>query len=171
MWRSKWRGVWGELKINTFSSLSLSAVWARAFAFISIHFVCMFFARCSSFRASVDSFHSFCIAFRVIYYIFKYAERQREREREFSSQLFPNVSSVDWKLLVDIMSLYLYLSPSHTHSFEMSFLRLGLCNIQFVHFVINVIKLKLIRKLFSRFLISDTLSLEQCRLALASVCM
>lgn len=169
MWRSKWRGVWGELKINTFSSLSLCCVSAS----VCIHFdpLCVYVFRALFFISGFSG----CLLFllhRISCYLLHFQICwTTDREREFSSQLFPNVSSVDWTLLVDIMSLYLYRSPSHTYSFEMSFLRLGLCNIQFVHFVINVIKLKLIRKLFSRFLISDTLSLEQCRLALASVCM
>lgn len=169
MWRSKWRGVWGELKINTFSSLSLLCERERLHSFRST--LCVCFSRVVlHFGLQWMPFIPFASHF-VLFITFSNMLNDRQREREFSSQLFPNVSSVDWTLLVDIMSLYLYLSPSHTHSFEMSFLRLGLCNIQFVHFVINVIKLKLIRKLFSRFLISDTLSLEQCRLALASVCM
>lgn len=138
MWRSRSaRRVWGELKINTFSSRF--AFFVRSFILFSVAMLsmCVYRDMCVYPFSVVDSF--LFLLHRISCYLLHFRINSVAVGLQFSFADWAhwagaNADVTAWK--------WVFRALKRTH---------------FVHFVINIIKLKLIRKLFRRFLISGTL--------------
>lgn len=115
MWRSKWRGVWGELKINTFSSLSLCCVSAS----VCIHFdpLCVYVFRALFFISGFSG----CLLFllhRISCYLLHFqicwtTDRERESSVRSCSRMFHPSIEHCWLISCPSTSIFLLLILTH----------------------------------------------------------
>lgn len=114
MWRSKWRGVWGELKINTFSlSLSLLCERERLQSFRST--LCVCFSRVVlHFGLQWMPFIPFASHF-VLFITFSNMlnDRQRESSVRSCSRMFHPLIEHCWLILCPSTSIFLLLILTH----------------------------------------------------------